>query len=111
MLPLPELRLQKVGLSEPSILEKGPVEPLLDLGGHPPIPLLLLLLLLRKCDESGSENAKSSWTTEAGSQPLLLEITTICRSNADRKKQDDPSSLHPPIRQNLTNPVATESGE
>lgn len=43
MLPLPGLRLQKVGLSEPSILEKGPVELLLRPWGRsgegaPPYP-------------------------------------------------------------------------
>lgn len=62
MLLLPGPRLQKVGLSEPSILEKGPVKLLLRPLRTPRLPPLLLLTLLRQCDESGSEYTKRSWT-------------------------------------------------
>lgn len=84
ILPLPGLRLQKVGLSEPKTLKKGPGA-VAQTSGVTSIPPLLLLIVLRECDESASGEAKRSWTIAAWSQ-TLLEITTTCRSNADRKK-------------------------
>lgn len=66
MLPLPWLRLQKVGLLEPKTL-KGP-EAAAQTSEVTLIPPLLLLILLREYDEAGAGYAKRSWTTAAWSQ-------------------------------------------
>lgn len=59
----------------------------------PPSPPKLGLILSRECDESDFVYAKRS-------PPLLLEPEAILI------EKNKPSPLHPPIRQNLTKPVA-----
>ena len=103
MLPLPGLGLQKVGLLEPKIL-KGP-EAVAQTSEVTSIPPLLLLILLREYDEAGSGYDKRSWTTEAWSQLPFAEAMLI------ERKQEEPSPLHRPVRQNLTNLVARQSRE
>ena len=73
-----------MGLSEPKTLKKGPGA-IAQTSGVTSVPPLLLLILLRECDESASGDAKRSWTIAAWSQ-TLLEIMITCRSNAGRKK-------------------------
>jgi len=69
-----------VGLSEPKTLKKGPGA-VVQASGVTSTPPLLLLILLRECDESNSGEAKRSWTIAAWSQ-TLLEITILSHAEA-----------------------------